>query len=98
MELHPIFRRYTELQEFVRILRHEVQQAQRPANEIILNDQDVMKMLTISKRKLQYLKSNGEIPYHLPGTGGRSYYLLSDILEWLEKSRVDNLESQLKIR
>ena len=45
-----------------------------------------MRILNISKRKLQYLKSSGEISYHLPEKGNRTYYLLSDILDWIKKA------------
>ena len=98
METHPIFQRYPELKEFLRILRHEIQQAQRPASEIVLDDQQVIEILKISKRKLQYMKSQKAIPYHTPKSGNRTYYLLSDILDWLKKHRVENISSQLKIK
>ncbi len=96
-EKHPIFSRYGELKEFIRILQYEVQQAQRPANEIILDDDRVMKMLNISKRKLQYMKSGQEIAYHTPGEGNRTYFLLSDVLEWLRKGRTECLCTNRRI-
>jgi predicted DNA-binding transcriptional regulator AlpA len=86
-----------ELAEFIRLLRHEFRQAQRPADQVVLDDQDVMKMLKISKRKLQYMRANREIPYHLPISGVRSYYLLSDILHWLKKSRVESIANPKKL-
>ena len=97
-EVHPIFNRYPDLREFVKILRQEIQQAQRKPEEIIMDDDMVMKMLNISKRKLQYLKSSREITYHIPGKGIRTYYLLSDILEWIKKGRVENLPEKIKIK
>jgi hypothetical protein len=87
---HTIFKRYPELKEFIHVLRHEVQQTQRPADEIILDDNDVMKTLKISKRKLQYLKADGVIPTHkLEPDSSRTYYLLGDILDILKKNRID---------
>ncbi len=92
-----ILQKYPELKEFILILRHEVQQAQRPADEIILDDNDVLKMLKISKRKLQYMKSDGSIPFHTPTGGVRTYYLLSDILEWVKNSRTESISNNRKI-
>jgi hypothetical protein len=96
--IFQILQKYPELKEFILILRHEIQQAQRPANEILLDDNDVMKMLKISKRKLQYLKSGGSIPYHTPAGGVRTYFLLSDILEWVKISRTESLNNNLKFK
>lgn len=98
MHTHTIFQRYPDLKEFLRILQYEIQQAQRPANEIVLDDQKVMEILKISKRKLQYLKSQRVIPYHTPKSGNRTYYLLSDILDWLKTNRVENISAQLRIK
>lgn len=89
-------KKYPELKEFLHLVRHEIQQTQRPANEVILDDEDVMQILKICKRKLQYLKSGGQIPFHKPLSGSRSYYLLSDILEWLEKNRTESISNKRK--
>jgi hypothetical protein len=86
-----------EFKEFLRLVRKEIQDAQRPASEIILDDEDVMRLLKISKRKLQYLKANSEIPYYHPRPGNRTYYKLSDILNWLNQSRVESLGNNRKI-
>ncbi|NOT50224.1 MAG: helix-turn-helix domain-containing protein [Chitinophagaceae bacterium] len=97
-ENHPIFSRYPELKEFIRILRQEVQAIQRPPEQIVMDDNDVMKILKISKRTLQNLRSTGQIPYHCPGCGSKKFYLLSDILDWLKKSRVESIFESLKIK
>ena len=96
-DIHPIFHRYQELKELVRVIRHEIQQAQRPPDQIILVDQDVMQILKISKRKLEYLKSEKEIPYHKPKQRSSAYYLLSDILNWLQKNRVESINNKCKL-
>ena len=95
---HHIFNRYPELKEFVHILKYEVQQAQRPADEIILDDNDVMHLLKISKRKLQYMKAELTIPFHTPPGGVRTYYLLSDVLAWLKQSRTESISNNLTIK
>jgi hypothetical protein len=96
MDEHPILRRYPEFKEFLRLMRSEVQNSQRPANEIIYGDQDVMRMLKISKRKLDYMKANREIPFHQPRPHSSCYYVLSDILEWLKRSRVESIDNERK--
>ncbi len=91
-----LFNRYPELKELILLFRYEIQQAQRPSNEVILNDQDVMKMLKISKRKLDYLKANREIPFSQPHPHSSTYYLLADILDWINTTRVESIENQRK--
>lgn len=98
MNEHPIFSRYPDLKEFVRILKIEIQNAQRPSNEIILTESDVLKILKISDRKLKYMKARREIPYSQPIPRSKCYYLLSDILEWLDKSRVESIDNSFKIK
>ena len=95
MKEHPFIERHPFLKEIICIFRYEVQQAQRPANEIILNDEDVMRLLKISKRKLQYLKADRIIPFSQPLPRSASYYFLSDILAWLNKNKVEAIGSYL---
>ncbi len=97
MKDYVLFSRYPELRELIQIIRYEIQQAQRPAKEVILTDQDVMRMLKISKRKLDSLKSGRIIPFHQPVPRSSAYYLLADILQWLGKSRVESYQNCLRI-
>jgi len=87
METPTLLSRHPEFRELIMVFRHEVQKAQRPANEIILIDEEVMRILSISKRTLCYMRERGEIPYHQSPQFRRSYYLLSDILNWLKQNR-----------
>ncbi len=80
-------------------MRYEIQHAQRPPNEVILDDEDVMRILKISKRKLQYLKADRVLPFHtLDPDSPRTYYLLSDILEILSENRIDSLANKSRIK
>lgn len=97
--LQHIFKRYPELKEILSLIRYEIQQAQRPADEVILDDQDVMRHLKISRRKLQYLKAYGIIPIHyLEPDKPRTYYLLSDILYILKENRIESFTNTKKIK
>ena len=99
MDKHSIFLKHPELKEFFYLIRYEMQQAQRPADEIILDDEDVMRHLKISKRKLQYLKAYKVIPIHFFEPGGpRTYYLLSDILQILKENRVESITNEKRIK
>ena len=82
-------RSHPEFREFLHIVRFEIQNAQRPASEIILIDEDVMKKLKISKRKLQYLKSKKQITYST--VGAQSIYLLSDVLELVNENKREKI-------
>lgn len=93
---HILLSRHPELKELVGIIRYEVQQAQRPAHEIILSDEDAMRVLKISKRTLESLKQNRLIPRHQPVPRSKSYYLLSDLLAWLKSSRIDSIDNENK--
>lgn len=94
MKQYPLFNHYPEIKELIQIFRHEVQKAQRSANEIILTDNDVQDLLKISKRKLQYMKANLVIPFSRPEPYNSTYYLLSDILKWINNNRQESTEKQ----
>jgi hypothetical protein len=88
-----------EIKEIIHLIRYEIQHAQRPANEVILDDEDVMLKLKISKRKLQYLKADRVIPFHTLDYGSpRTYYLLSDILQLLNDNRIDSVANNCRIK
>ena len=90
-----IFNKYPEFREIICQFRYEMQQSQRPANEIILDDEDVMLKMKISKRTLQYMVSDGKIPTHkFDPDSPRRYFLLSDILEILKKNRIEAITSK----
>jgi hypothetical protein len=94
--MQSLFLKYPELKDLLHLIRNEMEQAKRPADEVILNDEDVMRILKISKRKLQYLKSGLQIPFHTPTGGNRTYYLLSDILDWVKESRTESISNTRK--
>jgi hypothetical protein len=86
-EQYPFLKTRPELEEFVRILRIEAQCHKRPAEQTVLLDEHVMQLLGVSKRKLEYMKANRELPFFNPPMQ-RDYFLLSDILDWLKKYKV----------
>ena len=98
MDSHPLFLKCPEIKDFIYLLRNEIRQAQRPAHEVVLDDVDVMRILKISKRKLQYLKADRVIPFHtLESEKPRAYYLLSDILDILKENRIESIKNSSRI-
>ncbi|RPD43683.1 helix-turn-helix domain-containing protein [Paracnuella aquatica] len=91
-ENSDLFRRRPELLEFISVLRYEVQQAQRPASEIILDDPDLQKMLKVSKRTTANYRAQGHIAYsHI---GGKVVYFLSDVLDAIKSNRIAPIQSR----
>lgn len=95
-EEYPYLKTHPAAKEFFRILRMELLQQQRPADQTILRDEHLMKILGVCKRKLQYMKSGREIPFYDP-PGQKDYYILSEILDWLKQYKVETLESSRRI-
>ena len=60
---YPYLSSHKELKPIFEILPVELQRHLRPSGETILVDEQVMKILRISKRKLEYMKANREIPF-----------------------------------
>lgn len=89
------FRKNLTAKEISDLFRYELERAKRPANEVVLVDEDVMQTLKICKRQLQYMKSRQMIPHSQ--LGKRSYYLLSDVLALLESNRQDAIFTKRKI-
>jgi hypothetical protein len=78
-------------------IRKELYKCQRPADEIILTEPDVLKLLGISKRTLAYIKERREISFSKPHSHSSCYFFLSDILDWLKESRLESIANMRKI-
>lgn len=77
-------------EQLLEIVKKEVEKANRPANEIILDDVDVRLMLKVSPRTVSGWRSKAWITYSK--VGGKLYYLLSDILDFLKKHANDAID------
>jgi hypothetical protein len=93
---YPFLKNQRDLKEIFKILRVELQRHLRPASETILFDEHVMKILGIQKRKLAYMKANREIPFYNPPMQ-RDFFILSEILSWLCKYKVDTIDDNCRI-
>ena len=82
-------------EEFLKELRNEVLKAQRPADQVILDDFDFCQFLKISKRHSANLRATGAITYSK--AGGKLYYRLSDVLEFIEKNQIECIDKTRNI-
>ena len=73
-------------EELIRDIRQELINNQRPPNEVILDETDFCSLLHISKRHAANLRANRLITYSK--SGGKIYYRLSDVLEFIEKNEI----------
>lgn len=91
------FFRHPAWEEIIRQIRHEITEAQRPAEQVILDDVDLCHMLKISKRTTATLRAELQITFHK--CGGKILYKLSDVLDYINRNRVEaNLKLKLRIR
>lgn len=87
------FFRHPGWEEITRQIKYEISQAQRPPDQIILDDIDLCKMLKICKRTAAMLRSTKQIAYH---KCGKNFYKLSDVLDYIDRNRVEPDIPQIK--
>jgi len=81
------FFRLPQWQELIRNIKYEISRAQRPPDQVILDDPDLCTMLKVCKRTTATLRAEKEIAFHK--CGGKILYKLSDVFEYVDKNRVD---------
>ncbi len=90
------FRKNLTAKEIAEIFRHELNEAKRPAEEFILNDAELCRMLKVSKRTTATWRSDNVLAYHK--IGGIIFYLYADVLKMIRENRVEPIQDNLKIR
>jgi hypothetical protein len=95
MSLQQLINKYPGIEELVKLIRYEVQQAKRPAEEVIYDDVDLRNFLKVSKRTTATWREKGMITYSK--LGGKIYYKLSDVLSLLKQNEVPCVTQHLKI-
>ena len=91
-EFESLFKRFPESQQLFKQVMHELQNMQRPANELLLDDWDLMQILKVCKRSIANYKEQGKITYSK--FGGKSFYLYSDVLEAVMLNQVPAIYRQ----
>jgi hypothetical protein len=87
--------KFPELTELAQLIKHEIQQAKRPADEVIYDDVDLRTFLKVCKRTTASWREKGMITFSK--LGGRIYYKLSDILDFLRKHEIPSVDKNLKL-
>jgi hypothetical protein len=90
------FKKNLTAREVAEIFRYELHEVKRPAEEVILNDADLCKILKVSKRTTASWRATGVLAYHK--VGGIVFYLYADVLEMIKSNRVEALENSLRIK
>lgn len=90
------FKKNLTAREVAEIFRYELHEAKRPAEEVILNDAELCKMLKISKRTSATWRANGIIAYHK--VGGIVFYVYADVLEMIKSNRIESIQDNLNIK
>ena len=75
-----------QAQDFLREIRSVLQTAQRPPDQVILDEVELCEMLHISKRHAADLRAEGKLRY--AKDGGKLYYKLSWVLEYIDRYTV----------
>ncbi len=60
---------------------------------IVLDNDDFMKMLKISKSKAAMLRNEGKITYSKESQTGKVWYLLSDVLDFLDRNKYEKFKN-----
>jgi len=82
-------RRYPDFVEAFETLKMELAQTRRPPEETILDDHDLRVSLKVSQRTTATWGDARLISYSK--IGNKIYYKLSDILDMIERHRIDRL-------
>ena len=80
---YPTILNNPQVQEMLREIRSVLQTAQRPPDQVILDEVELCEMLHISKRHAADLRAEGKLMY--AKDGGKLYYKLSWVLEYIDR-------------
>jgi len=90
---NPSFFNSEEGQEFLKEIKQYFLRAQQPPQHIVFDDVELRDYLHVCKRTTASLRSERKISYSKDG--GLIHYLLSDVLLYLEKHRVEAVENNI---
>lgn len=95
MEHTYLFEKYPELEQVISLIKNQIQDIQKPPDQIVLDDYDLRELLKVSKRTTQNWRDTGMITFSKPG---KIFYKLSSVLEMLEKYEVPAVDKNIKLR
>jgi len=83
------------LDDLIERLSSIINENQRPASEVILDENDALSTLKICKRSLAALRAEGLISYSK--VKGKLYYKLSDVLNLINSNVVNQITPQKRL-
>jgi hypothetical protein len=92
MQSTEIFQKYPPLEEIVTTIRAEIYKCARPAEEVIVTDEEFQKMLGICRRTAIRIRQSGSLRYSK--VGGIIIYMLSDILVFVQSHSVESFNKK----
>ena len=87
---------YPELTHLVNLIEERFTSAYCPPEQEIWDNKRLIKELNISVRTASSLRSKKILPYHK--VEGLIFYLKSDVLNMLKKSRVESISGKVRIK
>lgn len=78
----------TEISQLMDTMRDMVNKAHRPANEVVMNEEELCALLKVSKRWAQQMRQSRKIKYSK--RGGKIFYLLSNVLHFIKESECND--------
>lgn len=83
------------LEELLSQIQETISLNQRPPDQVILVDAEVIRILKISKRTLASLREKGTLSFSK--LGGKIFYTLADVLAMVESHKVQPPITNLRI-
>lgn len=93
--MNNLYLKFPELKQFLNDIEERQMRALRDPQEVILDDVDFCALLKISRRKSAEIRAKREIRYYK--SGGKIYYLLSDVLAYIKRNVIPSIYEQSKL-
>ena len=93
--MNNLYLKFPELKQFLNDIEERQMRASRDPQEVILDDVDFCALLKISRRKSAEIRAKREIRYYK--SGGKIYYLLSDVLAYIKRNAIPSIYEQSKL-
>lgn len=93
--MNNLYLKFPELKQFLNDIEERQMRALRDPQEVILDDVDFCALLKISRRKSAEIRAKREIRYYK--SGGKIYYLLSDVLAYIKRNAIPSIYEQSKL-
>ena len=94
-KMETLFQKLRE--EFHSIVYKNLLLSNLTPDKMILEEEDVLAILKVSKRKFGYLREQKQINYSQPTPAGKIYCTFQDILDYVNQGRVKSISSKRRI-